>query len=350
MDLPADQYRLLVEASRLMIWRSGVGASSDYFNPAWLAFTGRTPAELVGNGWLDGVHPDDRERVAASAREHFARRAPFELEYRLRRADGAYRWVLDQGAPYHDAAGRFAGYIGVCVDVHPRRTAEDAKATFLAVLGHELRTPLQALVLYAEVVRSSAEHGEPLPPGLGERLHRQVSRLRQVVSSTALAPGGAPPHVQSVATDLVHLLQLAVDVRQDTAGAASVRLEVAGEPRTVDVDPDALGQAMDILLDNAVKYGPPDGVVTVVLTFEPAQVRLEVLDEGAGLGDADPQLLGTPFYRGENAARGETPGLGLGLAIARRVAEAHGGTLTLGARDGRGTRATLLLPTPPRAA
>ncbi|MEW6545107.1 MAG: PAS domain S-box protein [Nitrospirota bacterium] len=108
------------------IWRSGVDARCDYFNTSWLAFTGRALEQELGDGWAEGVHPEDERRCRATYQEAFQARRPFEMEYRLRRYDGTYRWLLDVGRPYHDLDGRFAGYIGSCYDITDRVRTEQA--------------------------------------------------------------------------------------------------------------------------------------------------------------------------------------------------------------------------------
>ena len=94
-----------------MIWRSGVDARCDYFNKTWLAFTGRRIEQEMGDGWIDGVHRDDQDRCVSHYRDHFRRREPFEMEYRLRRHDGSYRWIFDRGVPFSEENGDFAGFI-----------------------------------------------------------------------------------------------------------------------------------------------------------------------------------------------------------------------------------------------
>ncbi len=121
-------YRLIVEQAPIMIWRANVHAKCDFVNQRWLSFTGRTLQEEVGDGWAKGVHADDLERCLRTYHEAFARREAFEMEYRLRRYDGEYRWVLDTGAPMHDPDGRFAGFAGSCVDVTERVEARAALA------------------------------------------------------------------------------------------------------------------------------------------------------------------------------------------------------------------------------
>jgi two-component system, OmpR family, sensor histidine kinase VicK len=122
--LPPEQYRLLVESSPVMIWRAGLDAKCDYFNETWLAFTGRSFEQEYGDGWAEGVHPEDLDRCVGIYRDHFARHAIFEMEYRLMRYDGVYRWIFDRGVPFTDAAGQFGGFIGSCVDVDERVRAQ----------------------------------------------------------------------------------------------------------------------------------------------------------------------------------------------------------------------------------
>jgi PAS domain S-box-containing protein len=134
--LSDTDYRTIVEQAPLMIWRANVGAKCDYFNERWLAFTGRSMDQETGDGWMQGVHPADLDRCLGTYLRAFGLREAFEVEYRLRRYDGEYRWVLDVGGPIHDADGRFAGFVGSCVDVTDRVQARAALArTNLKDLG-----------------------------------------------------------------------------------------------------------------------------------------------------------------------------------------------------------------------
>lgn len=116
MELSGLEYKLIVESSPNMIWRSGLDGSCYYFNETWLKFTGKTLEQESGEGWVGGVHPEDVDCCMQTYLNAFREREPFEMEYRLKRNDGLYRWINDRGVPvYHD--GEFLGYIGSCMDV-----------------------------------------------------------------------------------------------------------------------------------------------------------------------------------------------------------------------------------------
>jgi PAS domain S-box-containing protein len=120
-----SRFRRFADAAPVMIWTSGVDAGGDFYNRGWLDFTGRTMEQELGEGWVEGVHPDDRERCLATYRGAFERREPYEMEYRLRRHDGQYRHVLAHAAPLIED-GEFVGFIGACTDVEERHSAEVA--------------------------------------------------------------------------------------------------------------------------------------------------------------------------------------------------------------------------------
>jgi len=135
----------MADAAPMLIWRSGTDALCDYFNQPWLDFTGRTMEQEMGNGWTEGVHPDDYPACLDTYLRAFEARRKFQMTYRLRRADGAYRWVLDNGGPWLGENGDFLGYIGSCVDITERIQAEEALQRNHTMLAQILDSMPQAV-------------------------------------------------------------------------------------------------------------------------------------------------------------------------------------------------------------
>lgn len=168
MELSKEEYRLLVEKAPIMIWRADITMGCDYFNEIWLSFTGRTMEQENGNGWAEGVHPDDFDRCLKIYTESFAKRETFEMNYRLRRADGAYRWIFDRGVPYTDAEGIFKGYIGSCIDVTERIEAEEALKKAKDEEINELRGFLP-ICAYCKKIRNDKNYWEQIETYISKR-------------------------------------------------------------------------------------------------------------------------------------------------------------------------------------
>jgi len=164
-----------VESLPAMVWIARPDMSCEYLSPQWLSFTGHTLEQALGEGWAGGVHPEDLARWLDTAMRAFDAREPYEIEYRLRSSDGAYRWVLDRGAPRYGAGGSFLGFVGACVDIDRRKRAEHGMARslererklriateaasrvkddFLASVLADLQSPVRAIATWAAHLRA----------------------------------------------------------------------------------------------------------------------------------------------------------------------------------------------------
>jgi PAS domain S-box-containing protein len=155
----AQHFRELADNAPVMLWRAGPDKLCDFFNEPRLTFSGRTIEQERGNGWTQGVHPDDLDRCLRIYGEAFDRREEFSVEYRLLRHDGEYRWLLDRGRPFHRPDGVFAGYVGSCIDITDQKLAQDnlerafmrsqellhEKEALLAEVHHRVRNNVQVI-------------------------------------------------------------------------------------------------------------------------------------------------------------------------------------------------------------
>jgi PAS domain S-box-containing protein len=361
--LNAAEYRLIVEHAPVMIWRAGLDAKCNYFNEPWLEFTGRTLAQELGDGWVDGVHPDDVDRCVAHYLDHFHRRATFEMEYRLRRHDGEYRLIFDRGVPYNDDAGAFAGFIGSCVDVEDQRRAQDERLRrdaeqiarardfekwILAIVSHDIRDPLNTIQLAAHVLRQSPETSG-IARGQAEVLARGVNRIQHIVADlldysrerdgTGIQLHPRPTDLRPVCQQIVHELEAIAQDRRFT-----LECQVDGRGAW---DEQRVMQAISNLASNAVAHGTPGSPVCLRLTGDEQRVAVEVHNEGAIPTELLPRIF-EPFQTSRHHG-GRGDGLGLGLFIAKAIAEAHGGTLAVDS-EGESTTFRLTLPRTPAGA
>jgi PAS domain S-box-containing protein len=356
-----DSVRLL-EAAPVLIWSAGLDQVNDWFSPSWTAYTGRSVDDLLGNGWTRSVHPEDLDRCLGIRSTSFEARAPFSLDYRLRRHDGEYRWVLDNGVPRFGADGAAIGYVGSCVDIHERkeleeslaertqqlRLAERRQGQFLGMLSHELRGPLAPIANAASVLRT-LEHTNPILVRLREILERQVGRLghliEELIDVTRAAQGQVTLVREQVSVESI--VQAAVASSHDKLTGAGHQLEVdvPDERLFVRGDRGRLAQALSHLIINAAKFTFQPSTVSIGVRRAARTVQISVKDQGEGI---DPKFLPHAFelFAQQDQTRARTlGGLGVGLTLARRIAQLHGGDVEgFSEGPGHGSEFVLWLP------
>jgi PAS domain S-box-containing protein len=250
------EFRELADFAPVMIWRSGTDEFCDWFNTPWLAYTGRSMVQEVGNGWADGVHPDDLPHCLSTYLSAFRAREPFSMEYRLRRHDGEYRWILDNGRPFY-RDDYFAGYWGSCIDVTAHRDAERAQRILVSELSHRVKNTLA-------VVQAMASQTFDTERPVAESLAAFESRLRALAGAHDLLVTHAWEEVA---------LRGVVEATVAPHDPGQARIVVSGPPvmlgSTAAV---AVAMAVHELLTNAAKYGAlstPSGRVDLHWRFDP---------------------------------------------------------------------------------
>jgi PAS domain S-box-containing protein len=355
-----SRFENMADAAPVLLWMARTDGMCTFFNQTWLQFTGRSLEEEWGVGWAEGVHFEDFQRCMDTYVDAFNRREVFEMEYRLRRQDGAFRWILDRGTPRYLPDGTFAGYIGSCVDITERRQLEvdlrkavKVRDEFLSIASHELRTPLTSLKLRAErlyqlAARASGAGDAPIDPGRFQRdaevaltqvLH--LVRMVDVLLDVSRISEG-PLTLERDELDVAPLVAGVADRLKEPASTAGspIRVEIRGSA-TARWDRFRIEQVVTNLLSNAIKYGAGKPV-DVVVDRDNGSARIVVTDRGPGIGAEHHGRLFERFARFAPARH--YGGFGLGLWIARVIVEAHGGTIGVQSRLGEGASFVVDLP------
>ncbi|WP_158046173.1 sensor histidine kinase [Skermanella pratensis] len=275
------QFRLLADNAPVMIWRSDLTKACDYFNKPWLEFSGRTMEEELGFGWAEGVHPEDYDRCVQIYTTSFDKRECFTMPYRLRRHDGQYRWLLDNGRPYHDADGSFAGYFGSCIDITDMKQALDDKDVLLREVHHRVRNNMQLISSLLEMQASNAQ-----APEARSKLQETAWRVRSIaLAQEQLHEAGSFSNVDLGA--YVRSLILAVADMQER-----IAFEVDADPIPFSLDRAVpTGLIVNELLTNSLKHAfPGDKAGTVRVEArrgDDGTVTITISDDGVGLPSTD---------------------------------------------------------------
>jgi len=178
-----NRFRTMADSAPMLIWMSDTNAFCEYFNKRWLEFTGRSLEQELGNGWAEGVHAEDKERCLKIYLHSFNARQPLTMEYRLRRCDGEYRWVLDNGVPRFESDGTFVGYIGSCIDITEQKKVENNLVSALQEIC-QLKDKLEEENLYLKEEIPEVKGFEQIV-GKSDALKYVLTRVDQVAKTDA---------------------------------------------------------------------------------------------------------------------------------------------------------------------
>ncbi|HWQ90863.1 MAG TPA: chemotaxis protein CheB [Clostridia bacterium] len=355
-----ERYRALAEHVPQLIWTSTPEGQFDYLNQQWANYTGVAAASHLGRGWLEAVHPDDRDRTSDCWKAALDRQQDLQLDYRLKNAAGDYRWFEVRGVPLLDAEGRLMKWFGTCTDIEDRKRAREALEravtertaalretvheleAFSYSLGHDLRAPLRTMKGYAELLAEG--HGSQLDArgrDFLERISSAASRMDTLVQDVL-----SYTQVLRVNTPLapVNLDKLVREIIQTYPEfqPPQVELEIEGTLPVVEAHPGFLTQSLSNLLNNAIKFVPPEAVPRVKIWAEDRAheargfVRLWIADNGIGIATEDQTRIFRMFERVHAAA--EYEGTGIGLTIVRKAVERMGGRVGLESAPGEGSK------------
>lgn len=354
-----DRFRSFTDSLPLIVWVHDATGAQEFVNRTFCEFFGVGPEEMQDDRWRALMHPDDAGSYSQAFMECVRDRRPFHAEVRVRRYDGAWRWIESWGRPRFSPSGAFLGFVGTSADITERKDAEETarrseaalleadrrKDEFLAVLSHELRNPLAPMRNALEIMRLHDGDRPELRKPI-EVVARQVTQLVRLVDDlldvSRITLGRVT--LRRAIVDLRHIVDDALLISRPELDKAHhrVTVDLPSQPVPVDGDRERLTQVVSNLLNNAARYTPPGGSVAVRVTDEGDDGVLLVEDNGVGMS-AD--VLGRIFEPFVSAAPNGSGGLGIGLALARNLTELHGGTLRVSSPGpGRGSCFVVRLP------
>ncbi len=379
-----DHYRHAVELNPQIAWTANAHGYVFDVSPRWYSFTGFPRTASRRSVWREVEHPDDRALVRAAWSRALAAGEPLDVEHRIRIADGTYRYMRSRAAPRRDEHGRITLWYGTTEDVDARRRAERAewlarreaersrdeadvarriaesavaaKGRILAAASHDLRSPLDAITRYSDILRE--EILGPLTSaqrGVLDRIQSASGHLLALVNDILRAAEAESNEVEFTITD-ANVSTVCTMLEELVAPLAHVRglrfeCQTDGadrEPIVARADPERLLQILMNLATNAIKFTPPGGAVFVVTGREQdGRVAVRVSDTGCGIPAEQHESIFHPFVQVSqirpSTAEGGS-GVGLGLATSRTLAQRMGGDITLSSEVGVGSVFSVLLP------
>jgi PAS domain S-box-containing protein len=364
-----SRFRNLADTAPAILWKADVSGSCTFLSRGWYDFTGQPPDSGLGHGWRDAIHPEDQERIRRVFHAAIRQREPFSMDYRLRRADGTYRWANDNGRPRFSESAELQGYIGSVIDITERKQAEDQLHLLNADLERRVAGRTRELLHSQNRLRNLASDLSIAE----ERERRRVAGelhdyLAQLLVATRMKLNQAR-HARSAAkqSDVLGevdqmldqsltytrtlVAQLSPPILHEFGLPAALKWLGEQMPRqgltvrsTVDPGPVDLTENQAVLLFqsarelllNVVKHAGTDRA-TLQLKFKEGELRLAVIDQGHGFDTA----LMKEAAASHNA---------FGLFSIRERMESLGGRLEVAARPGEGTSVTMIMPLTPQAA
>jgi PAS domain S-box-containing protein len=356
------RFRAMADTAPVLIWMSGTDKLCTFFNKGWLDFTGRSLEQELGNGWAEGVHREDLDRCLEVYITSFEKRRPFTMEYRLRRRDGEYRWILDSGGPRFAPDDTFLGYIGSCIDITEHKQAEEearihreelAHLSRVAIMGemagslaHELNQPLTGIVNNSSAGRRFIAKRRADP--------RKLDSLFEAICEDGRRAGGIIRGIRCMvqkgnyvrsAVNLNDVIASVLRLVHSDALERHCALITEADPKLPLVMGDQV-QLQQVLLNlimnafDAMGETPPAQRRVIIRSerISGGRVRVSVRDFGTGLSVENPERIFEHFFSTKQN------GLGMGLAIVRSIITSHDGELAAVNAEGGGTCAYFSLP------
>ncbi len=363
------RFRELADTAPMYIAMADETGNAVYFNKPWLEFTGKKLEEMVGMGWLSVLHPADAPKFEADFKNAFEKQVPINEQYRFKRADKKYRWMLAVGAPRLTAKGKFVGYYGTYTDFHEVKMAEReherlrsvtlqrnelqrlnrAKDEFISLASHQLRTPATAVKQYVGLLMDG--YAGPLTDEQREYLktahdsnERQLHIINDLLRTAQL--DATDYKLRQEKQDIVEIIREVITDFKSSAELKAQKIEFhcSDDGLQAMVDSTEIKLVFMNLLENASKYSHEGGKITVTLEQKDDQILISTTDQGVGIKDVDKERIFDKFTRVQNELTDSVPGTGLGLYWVKQIVAMHKGNISVDSQPGKGSTFIVSLP------
>ncbi|PAX56970.1 sensor histidine kinase [Brunnivagina elsteri] len=376
-----ERFQNMANTTPVMLWMSGCDGLCNFFNQFWMQFTGRTIEQEKGIGWIDSVYPDDKLKCLQTYYSALNTRTKFQIEYRLRRADGEYRWILDTGTPRFIPSGEFAGYIGCSIDITERKTVEAAlkssqeaakaqidemdrlnrlKDEFLSTVSHELRTPLtnmkmaiqmlgialgleQSLLVENPKLKTPDSKASRYFQILNNECDREINLINNFLDLQKLDIDSKPLVLETVIIreSLMRIVELFKARNRNCR--SNLQIHVTPNLPPLVCDPFSLERIIMELLTNAAKFSPADQEIIITAQLKSQNIEFQVINTGVEIPELERDRIFDKFYRIPSNDPWKQGGTGLGLALIQKLTRYLGGTIEVESNSNL-TCFTVLLP------
>ena len=341
-----NRFRNLSNSIPSIIWMADNTGNCTYLNKQWYHFTGQTPEIALGDGWLNAVHPADREITTGAFFDAKPKETPFVLEFRLKDEHGNYRWFLNSGLPNYNEEGHFEGYIGSCTDITDNKKLSQQKDEFMSVVSHELKTPVTSLKAFTQLLEMKfSTAGDDASSAVMRRMDMQITKLNTLISDlldiTRMDEGKLA--FKKEVFSFTGLVNETVEELQRISASHTIVTEIFSNGLLTG-DRERTGQVLTNFITNAIKYSPGANKIIVRVTMDNDSVVCAVKDFGIGIDKNKQSRIFNRFYRVEGEKFDTFPGLGLGLFISAEIVRKQSGKIWFESEPAKGSTFYFSLP------
>jgi PAS domain S-box-containing protein len=346
------RFRLLADSMPQFVWTADTEGNLNYFNQSVFDYSGLSLEKIIEDGWLQIVHPDDREENIKQWTASVTTGKDFLLEHRFKRYDGEYRWQLSRAVPQKDNEGNITMWVGASTDIQNLKEEEQRKTDFIKMVSHELKTPVTSIKGYVQMLLAMLTgtpetdmNTVPVKPAL-TRIDEQIKRLTRLITEMLDLSKLEESKLYLQKEKLV-LNDLVKETVQDIGFTNKTHNIQIDEHFTgqVYVDKDRIQQVIINLVNNGIKYSPQkqDVHISIAQTI-PGTIEVSVTDFGIGISQQEQEKIFDRFYRVDGPLELTFAGFGIGLYITREILAKHDGSIKVSSEPGKGSVFTFTLP------